>query len=143
MKATYKDLYKKKNQETGVVSTVFRYLLSGSPDELKRYKSVLEGQGIPVHTDEATKKMIFFETVYHGKVTEVIITDNDKIVVPDNVLDMMQSQLKLATDPAVKSAMAQAIADHMLKKILGSGTAPVASSVETVDPAEADLGKAE
>jgi len=147
MKASYKDLYKKRNQETGIISTVFRYLLSGKEEDLKRYRAILEDQGIPVHTDEKSGSLIYFDTVYHGAVCAVEITERDKIIVPDNQLDFLQSQLRLATDPSVKQALAQAIAQFMVQKITGGAPAPVAGApvaqapVEESAPEDADLNE--
>ena len=139
MKATFKDYYKKKSDKTGEILTVFRYLLDGKPEDLKKYKSLLEADGIPVHTDETTKTMIFFETVYHGNTCDVVITETGKIVVPDNKLEFLQSQMRLASDPSVKSALAQAIANYMLEKIMG-GSAPSVTAEIPVSPEDTDLG---
>lgn len=128
LKAQYKDLYKKRNADTGVVSTVFRYLLSGKEQDLKSYREALEAQGVPCHTDEKTGKVIYFDTVYRGQSCNVTVTDSGRIVVPDNDLDFLQSQLKLATDPALKSALATAIADMIVKKTMGVAPIAVASS---------------
>lgn len=124
LKAQYKDLYKKRNVNTGVVSTVFRYTLSGKEDDLKAYREALEAQGVPCHVDEASGKLIYFDTVYRGQSCNVTVTDTGRIVVADNDLDFLQSQLRLATDPALKDALATAIANMIVSKIMG--TAPVA-----------------
>ena len=142
LKAQYKDLYKKRNADTGVVSTVFRYLLSGKEQDLKSYREALEAQGVPCHTDEKTGKVIYFDTVYRGQSCNVTVTDTGRIVVPDNDLDFLQSQLKLATDPALKSALATAIADMIVKKTMGVAPIAVASSApvaQTVTEEEANL----
>lgn len=147
MKATYKDLYKKSTEVDGkrVISTVFRSLVSGTEDELKAYQNALESQGIPAHRDETTGQLIHFDTVYHGPTFPVIITDTGKIVVPDNKLDFLQSQLKLATDPVVKQALAQSIAQYMVAKITGGASVATVSAptmnapTEEASPEEADL----
>lgn len=143
LKAQYKDLYKKRNADTGVVSTVFRYALSGKEQDLKAYREALEAQGVPCHTDEKSGKLIYFDTVYRGQTCNVTVTDTGRIVVPDNDLDFLQSQLRLATDPALKSALATAIANMIVAKTMGAATvaqapasAPVAS---TVSEEEANL----
>lgn len=142
LKAQYKDLYKKRNADTGVVSTVFRYLLSGKEQDLKSYREALEAQGVPCHTDEKTGKVIYFDTVYRGQSCNVTVTDTGRIVVPDNDLDFLQSQLKLATDPALKSALATAIADMIVKKTMGVAPIAVATSApvaSVVSEEEANL----
>lgn len=126
LKAQYKDLYKKRNADTGVVSTVFRYTLSGKEQDLKTYREALDAQGIPCHTDEKSGKIIYFDTVYRGQTCNVTVTDTGRIVVPDNDLDFLQSQLRLATDPALKSALATAIAQMIVQKTMG--VAPVAQT---------------
>ena len=145
LKAEYKDRYKKKNDETGRISTVFRYLLSGKDELLKRYRAILEEKDIPVHTDEKSGKMIYFDTTYHGNTCNVNITDNDKIVVDDATLDFLQSQMNLATDPTVKQALATQIAQFMVQKIAGGIAPPVAqvasapAPVAETAPEDADL----
>lgn len=135
LKAEYKDRYKKRNEGTGVVSTVFRYLLSGKEDVLNRYRKILEDQDIPVHTDEKSGKIIYFDTSYHGATCTVGITDNDRIVVEDATLDFLQSQMNLATDPTVKQALANKIADYMVNKIAGGVAIPAAPAPVAQTPA--------
>lgn len=132
-KATYKDLYKKKGND-GTVRTVFRYLLGGSEKDIARYKAILEEQGIPVYEDEKTGKIVYFDTVYRGPVCQVVITDSNRIVVANNQLDFLQSQLVLATDPALKQALATAIANQIVANTLGTAiSAPTASASAPVD----------
>lgn len=133
MNGKYNNRYKKRNATTGTISTVFVYLLSGGAEELERYKAITEAGGFPIHTDDASGKMLYFDTTYHGAVCKVIITDNDKIVVDNPTIDFLQSQMNLITDPTVKAAMAQQIASHMVSTIAGgvvtaSAPAPVAQA---------------
>ena len=63
---------------------------------------------------------------------------------PDNQLDFLQSQLRLATDPSVKQALATAIANFMVSKIAGGATIPAVGATapmatEEVAPEDANL----
>lgn len=159
MNGKYNSRYKKRNSATGAISTVFTYHLSGSAEELARYKAVKEAEGYPATIDEKNGQMLYFDTTYHGPVCKVVITDNDKIVVDNPTLDFLQSQMNLITDPTVKAAMAQQIATHMVAQIAGSAVTasagapaaiaqpqdePVAgedpAAVTEVEPEAANLG---
>ena len=140
LKAKYLNLYKKINKNN-VLTTVFRYLLSGSEDMIAKYRATLEAQDVPVHTDEETGQIIYFTTVHNGDNINIEITSTGKIVVANNELEKLQSKLQLATDPALKQAMANRIADIVLgvsAPAVESASAPVASAPAIEAPVSED-----
>lgn len=142
LKGTYKSLYKKLDKNGNLI-TVFRYLVSGAEASLARYRKVLEDRGVPVHTDETSGKMFYFTTVHNGDNINIEITDTDKIIVANNELEKLQSKLQLATDPALKQAMANRIAELVLGVSAPApapvASAPVSAPVDTADAEDAEL----
>lgn len=133
MKGSYNSRYKKRNQETGVLSTIFTYHLSGSTEELTRYSEIQTEAGFEPVIDEGNGKMLYFDTTYHGPVCKILITHGNKVVVDNPTLDFLQSQMSQVTDPTVKAAMATQIASFMVQQIAGNAvtsasTAPVTTT---------------
>src|SRR5690606_17042745 len=118
LKGTYYGKYKKLSQSTGQRITVFKYAVSGSEQELARYKSALEAQGQPCHVEEFDEthkgKMIYFTTVHNGKNIELQVSPNNAIFVPNDMIDELESKLQNVSDPAIKAALATRIADMIL-----------------------------
>lgn len=61
-------MYTKKGTDGKPAKTVYRYLVEGTPAELKDYKSA---KGEFHKLDESTKKPLFFTTRYAGKSAEI------------------------------------------------------------------------
>lgn len=116
LKANYKDYYYKKT-ESGQPKPMFRYLLSGSPEMIAKYKGILEAQGIPVYEDEDSGKIIFFSALAQGKVVTLIITNNDKIVTKDDELAGLSALMQNETDPLLKQEFAREIAQVKLARM--------------------------
>lgn len=143
LKGRYLNLYKKRGTD-GVLRTVFRYLLSGPKAMLEKYESILEEQGVPVYKDEKTGQIIYFTTVCHADIIDLDITPNNKIVVVNDTIEKLESKLSLVSDPTLKRAMADRIADM----VLGASATPAPqaavaqatpSSEEEVSEEEADM----
>lgn len=138
--------YKKRNATTGEVFTVFKYGVTGSEAGLKAYKDALAMRNQPCHTDEATGKLIFFDTVKRPVNSEITInTETGYVGIIDHDFDAMQSQLRLATDPTLKAALAGAIAQQMVARIMGGASATQAVAQPASAPAfsegDASLGE--
>ena len=122
----------KSGKYQGQSITVYRYLLSGSPEELKKYVDALEAQGVNVHTDEETKQTIHFETTNKGSVIEVFVTSTGKIVTPNDELDDLQSLMRSTEDPTVKQELGKLIAQKMIANLGKSSASKVATEEETI-----------
>lgn len=150
--ANYKDYYYKKT-ENGQPKPMFRYLLSGSPESIAKYKAVLEAKGIPVYEDEETGKIIYFSALAQGKQMTVLITDNDKIVNKDDEMAGLTALMQNETDPLIKQSFAQEIANVKLGRMrtmldtknrvvsntVGTAQATEEAPAETVEADDADL----
>lgn len=79
-----KSSYRK--QETG--NRVFRYVVSGSPEDIKRYEEI---QGENLRLDDETGKPVFSTTRYISDNIKLIFTQNDKVVVDDTEVSKLQS----------------------------------------------------
>lgn len=145
LKGTYYGKYKKLSQSTGQRITVFKYAVSGSEQELAKYKSALEAQGQPCHVEEFDEthkgKMIYFTTVHNGKNIELQVSPNNAIYVPNDTVDELESKLQTVSDPALKAALATRIADMILGAPASSSSsqaAPVSTQAEAIEEADLD-----
>lgn len=142
LKGKYLNLYKKVGTD-GTLRTVFRYLLSGSPDALKRYEAILKEQGVLCHKDEKTGQIIYFTTVCHADNIEIDITDNDKIVVVNDTIEKLESKLQLVQDPTLKQAMANRIAEMVLGVSAPAASNAVAAATPVAAAEEAPAAEDE
>ena len=145
LKGTYYGKYKKLSQSTGQRITVFKYAVSGSEQELAKYKAALEAQGQPCHVEEFDEthkgKMIYFTTVHNGKNIELQVSPNNAIFVPNDTVDELESKLQTVSDPALKAALATRIADMILgapASNSSSQAAPVSTQAEAIEEADLD-----
>lgn len=144
LKGTYYGKYKKLSQSTGQRITVFKYAVSGSEQELAKYKAALEAQGQPCHVEEFDEthkgKMIYFTTVHNGKNIELQVSPNNAIFVPNDTVDELESKLQTVSDPALKAALATRIADMILGAPASSSSqaAPVSTQAEAIEEADLD-----
>jgi len=150
LRGNYYGKYKKVSQSTGQRITVFKYAVSGSEQELAKYKAALEAQGQPCHVEEFDEthkgKMIYFTTVHNGKNIELKVSPNNAIFVPNDTVDELESKLQTVTDPALKAAMASRIADLILGAPASNSSQAThatasAAQAEEVSAEEADLGQ--
>lgn len=74
---------------TGTV--VFRYNVSGSEADLKKYEDV---QGDNYRLDEKTGSPLWFTTNYAGDNIELVITDNDRVVAENSEFTKIESLVK-------------------------------------------------
>lgn len=118
LKGIYYGKYKKLSQSTGQKITVFKYALTGTEQELAKYKNALEAQGQPCHTEEFDEthkgKMIYFTTVHNGDIVDILISKNNCIYTENKKALELESLLKKIKDPTLKITMAQKIADVIL-----------------------------
>lgn len=118
LKGIYYGKYKKLSQSTGQRITVFKYAVSGSEQELARYKSALEAQGQPCHVEEFDEthkgKMIYFTTVHNGDIVDILISKNNCIYTENKKVLELESQLKKIKDPTLKKTMVGKVADTIL-----------------------------
>ncbi len=135
MKATYKGAYTKRNETTGVVSDVFRYGVSGTPEELEQYK---KDQGDNFRTDDKTGEPLFFTTRFAGKSVNLVKTRSGRYIAD---LSELKAQASLAAQ--FGGNVGQAIANAAAAQFMfGSAPAAVATpAVEANEPAEEDLNK--
>lgn len=136
----------KKVDKNGIVMDMFRFRLpagTNKPEDLERYKSILEGRGINVHTDDEsgtnTGDLLYFDPVFQGNKFKIKITANDKIVVSDDDLDKMTSLLRKTNDPLIKQAGAQIIAQRIFGSFGASAPAAGAAQGQAVGQEETDL----
>jgi hypothetical protein len=89
IKAKFDGNYRKLGKN-GVPFTVFRYTVTGSPEEMEQYKSI---QGDNYRADEKTGKPLWFTTRYISDNVSLIITSGDepKIVADDADFAKIQS----------------------------------------------------
>jgi len=144
LKGTYYGLYKKISEKTGLRITVFKYAVSGTEQELTNYKDALAAQGQPCHLeeDDATHKgkMIYFTTTHGGSSVNLSISKNNAIFVSDDNAAILESRLQTVSDPALKAAMANRIADMLLGAPAPAAAQPAAEIVADAPAAEpADL----
>lgn len=144
LKGTYYGLYKKISQATGQRITVFKYAVSGTEAELTAYKEALEAQGQPCHVEEDDEthkgKMIYFTTTHGGNSVNLSISKNNAIFVADDASAILESKLQTVSDPALKSAMAQRIADMILGAPAPTASQPAEEPAgEPADAEEANL----
>ncbi|HEY9082281.1 MAG TPA: hypothetical protein VIN73_03035 [Vicingaceae bacterium] len=133
LKGIYYGKYKKLSQSTGQRITVFKYAVSGTEQELAKYKAALEAQGQPCHVEEFDEthkgKMIYFTTVHNGKNIELQVSPNNAIFVPNDKIDELQSKLEKVNDPALKAALAT----EMARIILGAPASKSSQVSQDVD----------
>jgi hypothetical protein len=145
LRGTYYGKYKKLSEKTGNRITVFKYAVSGTEAELTNYKSALEAQGQPCHVEEDDDthkgKMIYFTTVHGGKSIELEVSKNNAIYVPNDTVDELESKLQTVTDPALKQALANRIADMILGAPSSSSAPAPVAQVEAEPADDANLGE--
>lgn len=123
MKGKFAKTYKKAGKD-GIVRPRFVYLLSGSPEDLAKYKESLESKGINYHEDEETGKPLFFSLNYTGDNVDIIFTQDGRAIIDDSKLTTMSSLAEQAG-----GLVGQAIANQAAAMLLGQALAPVAAPV--------------
>lgn len=144
VKGAYFGMYKKVNKN-GVLTSVFKYAVSGSEEALARYDEVYADRGVPVHTDEESGKRIYFTTVHTADNISLNISDTGAIFQANDDAAKLESKLQTVADPMLKQALANKMADIILGTSAPSApvAAPAAAQEGTaVDPADtADLAE--
>lgn len=88
-------------------STVFRFVVSGTPEELATYKEI---QGDNYRTDNVTGKPLYFTTRYFDDTIKLVVTSNPetgdkRIVADDSELVKLQNLINNFGADTVKLAM--------------------------------------
>lgn len=88
--AKFEGSYRKPTQNGKVPTVVFRYTVSGTPEEMDAYKKV---QGDNFRSDENTGKPLYFTTRYISDRVKLLITtgDNPRVVADDSEIVKIQS----------------------------------------------------
>lgn len=103
--------YKKPSKTVaGKVNTVFRYVVSGSKEEIEKYKAAQKDQ---LRTNDEGHPL-YFTTRYAGKVGKLIIS-NDKVYVDTSKLDQMSSLIE--QNPGL---LGEALAKEAAKMLMGN-----------------------
>ena len=138
LNAIYVSMYKKAGKNPGDPATTnFIYKLSGGAEALARYKAIKDEGGF--YREDEDGNPLFFTNVHHNATCDVTITRTGAVVVANDHLEAMQSKLKLVTDPAVRQAGAQIIAQQIFGGLVMPSAAPAvqsAPSAEVEAPAE-------
>ena len=131
--------------ETGEIrrQPVWVYALGGTPEELARYKAILEKAGTNYHEDEKSGAPLYFAPQFHGNTCIVSISDNDKIYVDDSQQQEMLSVAEQFSGTKVGDHLAELTAKKLFGDMFGStgatNTAPTAKAEEEeVSPADAE-----
>jgi hypothetical protein len=134
MKAIYKGAYTKRNATTGVVSDVFRYGVSGTPEEIAAYKA---DQGDNFRTDDKTGEPLFFTTRFAGNSVNLVKTKAGRYIAD---LSELKAQASLASQ--FGGNLGQAIANAAVSKFMfGAPATASATPVAEEEPAADDLNK--
>lgn len=125
MKATYKGAYTKRNPNTGVVSDVFRYGVTGTPEKIEQYK---KDQGENLRTDDQTGEPLFFTNRFAGKSVNLVKTRAGRYIAD---LSELKAQASLAAQ--FGGNLGQALANAAVAQFMFSAPAVAASApaVET------------
>ena len=112
--------------KAGTGNTVFVYAVSGTPEELARYK---EAQGANYKEDE-NGNPLFFTTNFAGDSCDLIITQKNKVIA-----DMSDFAAAASLSKQFGGNLGQELARAAAEKLLGHKQASVPQSV----PAKEDL----
>jgi hypothetical protein len=106
--------YTKKSVVNGVETStvVFRYSVSGTPEEMEAYK---QAKGSNHRVDENTGQVLFFSTTYISDVVDLIILSNGDVIIDRSELRKAEAQVK-----AMGGNLGQAIAMTVAGKLFNS-----------------------
>ncbi len=115
--AEYDSVYRKK----GTGNPVCRYRVTGSATELKAYK---KAQG-EFYVEDKVKGPLFFDTRYHGKSVNLIITEAGSVIA-----DNEEQLLAQMTIEQTGGNLGEALAKEWAQKMIGtpSSATPAVSS---------------
>ena len=108
MNITASGSYKKSNKNGGV-STVFRYIVKGTPEDLTKYT---EAQG-NFYRENDEKQPLFFSNRFVGNTGKLLITAQGKVAVDSSEMDQLSSLINQHPG-ALGDALAKAGAEMLL-----------------------------
>jgi hypothetical protein len=109
MKAKFDGSYKKSDNNGGY-RNVFRYVVSGSQQEIEQYQ---EAQGVYLRTTPSGAPY-FFSNSFGGTSINLIKTDKNRYVIDTSAFAQAEGMLGNFTNPAMIAAMSNIIAKQLL-----------------------------
>jgi hypothetical protein len=109
MKAKFDGSYKKSDNNGGY-RNVFRYVVSGSQQEIEQYQ---EAQGVNYRETESGQPL-FFSNAFGGTSINLIKTDKNRYVIDTSAFAQAEGMLGNFTNPAMIAAMSNIIAKQLL-----------------------------
>ena len=109
MKAKFDGSYKKSDNNGGY-RNVFRYVVSGSQQEIEQYQ---ETQGVSYREAESGQPL-FFGNSFAGANVNLIKTANNRYVIDTSAFAQAEGMLGNFTNPAMIAAMSNIIAKQLL-----------------------------
>jgi len=109
---TKKSVVIKEGKEVEINTVVFRYSVSGTPEEMEAYK---QAKGSNHRVDENTGQVLYFSTTYISDVVDLIILSNGDVIIDRSELRKAEAQVK-----AMGGNLGQAIAMTVAGKLFNS-----------------------
>lgn len=111
LKATFISSYIKRNQDTGVATEVFRYKVTGSPEELAAYEAA---KGKNHRVDNTTGDVLWFTTNFVGDDATLVITSTGNVIA-----DMTEFRKAASLIKQFGGNLGDALAAEAASKLLG------------------------
>ena len=121
--------------EDGIRKPRFRYTVTGSPEAMAAYKAIKEAEG---YFREDEKGVLFNSGVQKKTIVLEIIDGVIYAKTQDDSVMALEAVYHNESDPIVKAALAQRIADEKVKAAMRGGSAPantVAAPSAEAEPA--------
>jgi len=135
MKGKFDGSYKK-SKTGGGVTTVFRYVLTGTAAEIESYKAA---QGDNYREQDTTGLPLMFTTRFSGKSVNLIETQTGNWVVDNSEVDQLASVAEQYAGTQLGTEIAKLAAQKILGTTMVANTTAAASVNSAVAPEEANL----
>jgi len=116
LQAQFVKTYTGKENEKKERTTMFLYYLTGTPEAKASYKAIKEKEGFYQEDEKGNPLWHTSRTV--GKIGFIVITDDNKIVIDNDNIRIMNNQLEQMPDGILKTAMAQEIAKSIMANMI-------------------------
>lgn len=101
-----------KNTGEEIRTTVFRYSVSGTDEEMEAYK---KAKGTNYRVDETTGQVLYFSTTYLADVVDLIILANGDVIIDKSDLRKAEARVK-----AMGGDLGQAVAMTVASQLFGN-----------------------
>lgn len=131
MKIKFNGSYKRMNDRTRKMEDRFRYVVTGTQEELQKYEEI-KGE---YHRTNEDGEPLFFSQNFLGQTCELKFTlEGDKVYPDTSELDIAKNLIS-QNDGALATEMAKLVANHLLSSAVGR---PASSSSPVVQESKKD-----